>query len=139
MTSNSKYRTSEIPDIGQIPDVKTTAPSDVKFSYVWQSCRVCFCFVFKKFLSLLIYCFLFNDTKLCVNYSVMFIVIICYVSINVLYSFSYSEAMSFATDTKISVIFYSCRLIFHLSCNKCRLGASFVFMFACVYKDRKRK
>ena len=84
--------------------IKTTM-SDVKSSYVWRSCWVCFCYVFflkscfllsKKILFLFKnHSFLFKDTMDCIDYYVILFVINYHVSVHVLYFFSYPSWCSF--------------------------------------------
>ena len=61
--------------------------------------------------------FSFNYMILCIKYLVMFIDFMCYVSITVLYSFSYFQAMLVAIDTTKFCYSLFPRRLFHLSCN----------------------
>ena len=117
-----------------VSDAKTTA-SYVKSSFVLQSFPICFCSVlFICFFYLKNHSFSCSDTMQCINYS-MFFTIIYYVTVNVLYSFSYFFFLSNVSCYRYEeYFFFSCRL-FHLPCNKYRSDALFVFMFLCVCKN----
>ena len=89
-------------------------------SYAWQSCPACFCsvlfFVF-FFFYLKNHSFSFNYMILCIKYPVIFTDFMCYVSITVLYSFSYFQAMLVPIDTTKFCYSLFPRRLFHLSCN----------------------
>ena len=107
---------------GQITKTKTS--SDKKRSVLMFLCWtvVSGMFLFCSFFCIVFYLknhiFSFNYMILCIKYLVIFIDFMCYVSITVLYSFSYFQAMLVAIDTMKFCYSLFPRRLFHLSCNK---------------------